>query len=247
MSGFPAGTAARLPVSPLAASPATSRRVGALRAVPGGASHSETPRKAEERSRRAERKRRARQQAASARKIADAAVLRSLASVFELTPEASAAYDDLKHALLLARERGQGVPCTGPDSGLWLSDDADEQELAADRCWDCPAVLLCKQYADATKVDAGTWGGETRDPTRRESQTADALYWRARKRPAGGRECGCGCDGWTKGGRYLPGHDARHLARLLRYVRAGAMRRDRALALLAESPHLRAKLAARFT
>lgn len=24
------------------------------------------------------------------------------------------------------------------------------------------------------------------------------------------RPCTCGCGGWTRGGRYIPGHDARH-------------------------------------
>ena len=35
----------------------------------------------------------------------------------------------------------------------------------------------------------------------------------------GPRECACGCGGMTKGGRFLPGHDAKHKGNLIRTVR----------------------------
>lgn len=34
------------------------------------------------------------------------------------------------------------------------------------------------------------------------------------------RECACGCKAWTKGGRYRPGHDAKHMSQVLRGLRA---------------------------
>ncbi|MDA3833524.1 MAG: hypothetical protein PF495_09020 [Spirochaetales bacterium] len=40
---------------------------------------------------------------------------------------------------------------------------------------------------------------------------------RSAKKP---RECGCGCEGLTKGGEFLPGHDARHKGNLKRGVKA---------------------------
>lgn len=206
--------------------------------------------------------------------------------------EAVEAFDDLNHALLLAREKGQEVPCLGPGAEAWTANDWEEQAVAADRCLDCPAMLLCKQYADLAKVNAGTWGGVTRDPAnpralrrrnacpkghdltqpgavkitsrgwRRCAACRDESDRRAerrrlgragvRPRPQGAtgpapkrRDCACECGGKTRGGRYLPGHDARHLARLARYVEAGAMARDRAWMALAESPNLQARLLAR--
>lgn len=36
--------------------------------------------------------------------------------------------------------------------------------------------------------------------------------------------CHCGCGGSTKGGRYLPGHDAKHKAALVGDARKGSKR-----------------------
>ena len=36
--------------------------------------------------------------------------------------------------------------------------------------------------------------------------------------------CHCGCGGFTKGGRYLPGHDAKHKAALVEATRKGSKR-----------------------
>lgn len=40
------------------------------------------------------------------------------------------------------------------------------------------------------------------------------------KRTKAGRECACGCKGMTKGGIWLPGHDAKALSAMLAQIRA---------------------------
>lgn len=42
------------------------------------------------------------------------------------------------------------------------------------------------------------------------------------ERRAAGSPCQCGCDGTTAGGRYLPGHDARHKSQLIKAALAGS-------------------------
>lgn len=41
--------------------------------------------------------------------------------------------------------------------------------------------------------------------------------------------CLCGCDGTTKGGRYLPGHDAKHKSALITDALAGGKRAEKKL------------------
>ena len=74
-----------------------------------------------------------------------------LAPSYRLTGEAGGALDDLHHALLLAHERGQEIPCQGSGFAAWTSDDYDDQQVAADRCFDCPAMLLCERYRALAK------------------------------------------------------------------------------------------------
>ncbi|QBZ73222.1 hypothetical protein SEA_THERESITA_33 [Microbacterium phage Theresita] len=62
--------------------------------------------------------------------------------------------------------------------------------------------------------------------------------------PAGGPECLCGCGGRTKGGRYLPGHDAKHVAWQASLVQNSLLTPKQALAEL-PTPALHNKLVAR--
>ena len=41
--------------------------------------------------------------------------------------------------------------------------------------------------------------------------------------------CLCGCEGTTKGGRYLPGHDAKHKSALVQSALAGGKRAENKL------------------
>lgn len=181
--------------------------------------------------------------------------------------EAADAFDDLNHGLLLAREKGEQVPCVGPGAEAWTSEEATDQELAADLCLLCPVFALCQRYADVAKPKAGTWAGVTRDKARtvspewiarkarsaarRERRELRELRKRrgesvgTRRWNPGARDCTCGCGGRTKGGFYLPGHDSTHLVALVTGVRAGALEPEEALAEVAHSEKLQAKLAAR--
>ena len=62
--------------------------------------------------------------------------------------------------------------------------------------------------------------------------------------PTSGPECTCGCGGITKGGRYLPGHDAKHVAWQASQVAVGTLTPKQALREL-PTPALHNKLAAR--
>ena len=55
--------------------------------------------------------------------------------------------------------------------------------------------------------------------------------------------CHCGCGGTTKGGRYLPGHDAKHKKALVEAALGGGKRAANKLEKLGWSKFLEAKLA----
>lgn len=233
MPVFPTGTAARLPVAPLLASPTTRETAPLLRALPSPTSSREgngDP------------------SAGRSEPLTAAQTDKLIAEVFARhaqSYEAADAFDDLNHALLLARERNEEVPCTGPGADAWTSESPEEQVVAADRCLDCPAMLLCKEYADLAKVKAGTWGGVTREPDRR-IRVSTAPRPAMIPRPAEtGLACTCGCGGETRGGWYLSGHDSSHLAGLTKGIRAGRLTLEGALVEVAHSDRLQAKLAAR--
>jgi hypothetical protein len=213
---FPAGTSVLLP----AGSPATAGPRTPLRAVPAPVSSRETPRSTPAEARKADRQ---------------------LAAVLGVSDEAGWAYADLNHALLLAGERGQEVPCQGRGGAAWTSDDYEDQQTAADRCLDCPAMLLCERYRAVAKPAGGTWAGVTSDPARKPSGSTP----RRTVRPVVGDRpgCLCGCGDQPKQARYLPGHDSAHLGALLDGVRSGRLSLDGALAELAHSERLQAKLA----
>lgn len=238
VSAFPSRTAARPAVVALMASPATSHASGVFQAVPTPASSRETPPEAGERARNATE------------------VARNLARAYGEPDETRWAYEDLDHRLMLARERGEEIPCLGPGGEAWTSEDPADQELAADLCLLCPAFALCQRYADLAKPSGGTWAGVTRyqsDRKRRRSADREREERKRRESPNGaaprpistaasGPDCRCRCGGRTRGGRYLPGHDSQHLGRLLATVRAGEMTLEAALLELQESPRIQVKL-----
>jgi hypothetical protein len=57
--------------------------------------------------------------------------------------------------------------------------------------------------------------------------------------------CQCGCEETTKGGRYLPGHDAKHKSALVAAALAGSKRATTKLEQLGRKKFLDAKLANR--
>ncbi|MEW1991226.1 hypothetical protein [Microbacterium sp. NPDC078849] len=166
---------------------------------------------------------------------------RELAAMLGVNDEAGWAFAELNRALLLAHERRQEVPCQAPGGEAWTSDDYDDQQVASDRCLDCPVLALCERYRVLGRPVAGTWAGVTSDPARKPHDPTQALGVRhlAGDRPA----CLCGCGEQPKKARYLPGHDSQHLSTLLDAVRSGRMSVDEALAELVHSERLGAKLA----
>lgn len=66
-------------------------------------------------------------------------------------------------------------------------------------------------------------------------------------RPGTKPPCACLCGGITGGGRYLPGHDSRHLKNLTARINSGDITLSDALLVLEASPKLAAKLAKRLS
>lgn len=196
------------------------------------------PSLAGERARRAAQKRELRSHSAQARALNDDAALREAAKAFGVSDEAEWAYADLMHGTSLAREQGEPVPCLGPGAEAWTSEDATDQELAADLCLLCPVFALCQRYADAARPEAGTWAGVTRHQPRPHRPNAPHA---ASRQVHAGAGCRCGCGGSPRTAAYLPGHDSRHLSALLGAVRGGSLSLNAALAELAHSERLQAK------
>ena len=73
----------------------------------------------------------------------------------------TAPHDDLAARVAAAG----GSPCQ-QDPELWFG-TAAEQEIAADRCLDCPAFLACRDYLTAHPEPFGTWAGITEASRRR--------------------------------------------------------------------------------
>lgn len=77
-------------------------------------------------------------------------------------PAAVAARDALDRAL----SEGD-PPCAGRTE--WISDQPEEREWAAHRCWPCPVIELCGQYARVNREPVGVWAGIDRTKlTRKE-------------------------------------------------------------------------------
>ncbi len=91
---------------------------------------------------------------------------RSRTALREAGETPTAAYEDLHHAIMLAKESAQVVPCLGADADDWVSDDYERQVSAADRCLDCPMSVFaqCQRYADVAAPEGGTWAGVTSEP-----------------------------------------------------------------------------------
>ncbi|MEV7826442.1 WhiB family transcriptional regulator [Microbacterium enclense] len=159
--------------------------------------------------------------------------------------QVEAARGVLENALDFAREVSIPVPCLGQDNTRWTSDDPREQVLAAEGCAECPLLVQCGNYARLAREPAGVWGGRVHAARAGHRDAVDmvALTGATPKRPtADGLDCLCGCDGQTRGGWYLRGHDVRHVGSLIAEVRAARMPLYKATRALAHSPSLRAKL-----
>ena len=64
----------------------------------------------------------------------------------------------------IVSDPGMGIPCKGPERGLWGSDDAEQRAQAVVACRRCPALHACAAYAERAGEPFGVWGA--RDRTR---------------------------------------------------------------------------------
>lgn len=106
----------------------------------------------------------------------------------------------------------------------------------SDETWLCLDLDACQDRTNRARREAlGDFADAATAPKTSEPRKV------ARKAPVAGTDCRCSCGGQTKGGKYLPGHDSRHLSA----VQALPATYDEKLAIFADSPALQAKLAKR--
>lgn len=80
---------------------------------------------------------------------------------------------------------------------------------------DAPRAKSAWQLEQEAKVAQAAEERKERDMAKKETAPKAEKAPRTRK-VAEPKECTCGCGGFTKGGRFLPGHDAKYHARLAR-------------------------------
>lgn len=77
----------------------------------------------------------------------------------------------LTAALAGLRAEGRSTPCAGADGALWLSEDAEEREEAAERCQGCPVLEACYRAGAAERW--GVWGGRDRSGSKVRSKSTE--------------------------------------------------------------------------
>ena len=107
-------------------------------------------------------------------------------------------------------------------------------------------VHAAQTYSGNLGVDCGavryrntTTRTITRQPAGTEVTCQKCLAKFPVEAPVAANQCLCGCTLGTKGGSYLPGHDARHASQVAKALAAGTMNVEQAAAIL--SPRLSAK------
>ncbi len=114
--------------------------------------------------------------------------------------------------------------------------------------WTCLDSDACEARLATRRREASVaLYGVEEDGTPRTPAPATTRREKAPSKPAKtGSECRCSCGGVTKGGAYLPGHDARHISEVYKSAMATGQSVEDALAIFADKPALQAKLAKRF-
>lgn len=114
--------------------------------------------------------------------------------------------------------------------------DAEDCHLAASARTESNPLYRMLQECQTTTVVAGEVKERPRRPTPQQRDQA-----RAERKAAQSRPCTCGCEGVTKGGAFLPGHDARLVSQFAKAVHDDPSVADDARKLLADFPALLAK------
>lgn len=76
-----------------------------------------------------------------------------------------------------------------------------------------------RYLTEQEKIEAETPDAKTIEKIVKKRKTAQAK--KEQRRQTQGRDCECGCKGTTGGGRYLPGHDAKHKSALVKLAIQG--------------------------
>lgn len=85
--------------------------------------------------------------------------------------DAEREYRSLTERVRETSEAGVAIPCLGPDSSRWTSDDPAEQLAAAELCQTCPLAAQCRSYAVSAGETSGVWGGWIADAAARSART----------------------------------------------------------------------------
>lgn len=82
----------------------------------------------------------------------------------------AAALDHLHCTIGEHIENRDHIPCL-KDANVWLSEDLDDQEQAAEACGGCSALDECRNYVTNHAEPSGVWAGMT--PTQRSRRKRD--------------------------------------------------------------------------
>ena len=91
-------------------------------------------------------------------------------------------YAGLVASVAWVLEAGGVIPCTGPDSADWTSDDPAAVQRARLGCLGCPLAAGCLAYAEEARAFGGVWGGEVVRPTPGEKRRSRWRDWHERCR-----------------------------------------------------------------
>lgn len=145
------------------------------------------------------------------------------------------------HGLLVQRpewQAGGTAWCPSAEHGgngrFWRLNEVEEGWFTPGQAPTVSQAYLDRQAAAAER--SAEWHAEL-DRHKKETRMAkDATATEAK--PKAGKEprnCLCGCGGQTKGGRFLPGHDARYHARI-KILTAAGLAHDEAEKLASKGP-----------
>lgn len=143
------------------------------------------------------------------------------------------------HGLLLTKEGWSNVLCPHSDHGgngrFYQTSEVKEG------WWDDkhPVITETTIERQARATEAGREVREVEQTKEREramAKAATATKERTTKAAPEPRACACGCEGLTKGGRFLPGHDARFHARVKTLTGTFGLDHDQAEKIAGKGP-----------
>lgn len=89
-------------------------------------------------------------------------------------PDLPPSYGALLASVWRASDAGLVVPCLGPESEAWTSEDTEVLDIAAVLCLDCPSLAECRQPARDLRPSASVWGARVRGSNPRNANDTDS-------------------------------------------------------------------------